>query len=63
MDTSCAIKATAHQLARWICSMLTKGQSYVEQGMDAYEARSQDRQLRALERKARKLGLKLVKAA
>lgn len=63
MDTSCAIKATGHQLARLIYSMLTKGQPYVEQGMDAYEAKSKERQLRALLRKARKLGMELVKAA
>ncbi|WP_163014387.1 transposase, partial [Pseudomonas viridiflava] len=29
MDTCCAIKATAHQLARLIYAMLTKGQPYV----------------------------------
>jgi hypothetical protein len=63
MDTSCAIKATAHQLARLIYSMLTKGQPYVEQGMEAYEAKSKERQLRALLRKAHKLGLELVHAA
>lgn len=63
MDTCCAIKATAHQLARLIYAMLTKGQPYVEQGMEEFEERSRDRQLRALERKARKLGLQLVKAA
>lgn len=60
LDTSCAIKATAHQLARLIYALLTKGQPYVEQGMEAYEARSRDRQLRALQRKAVKLGMRLV---
>jgi hypothetical protein len=63
MDTSCAIKATAHQLARLIYAMLTKGQPYVEQGMEAFEAKSQERQMRALLRKARKWGMELVKAA
>lgn len=62
MDTSCAVKATAHQLARLIYAMVTRGQPYVEQGMEAYERRSKDRQLRALERKARKLGMNLVAA-
>lgn len=62
MDTGCAIKATAHQLARLIYAMLTKGQPYVEKGIEAYEERSRDRQLRALERKARKLGMQLQKA-
>lgn len=63
MDTSKAIKATAHQLARLIYAMLTKGQDYVEKGIDVFEAQRQDRQLRALERKARQLGLTLVQAA
>jgi transposase len=63
MDSAKAIKATAHQLARLIYSMLTNGQPYVEQGIQAYEARTKDRQLRSLEHKARKLGLALVEAA
>lgn len=63
MDTAMAIKATAHQLARLIYAMLTKGQPYVEQGIEAFEARSRKRQLRALQRKAARFGLKLVEAA
>jgi transposase len=62
MDTAKAIKATAHQLARLIYAMLTKGQAYVEQGIEAFELRRQDRQLRALQRKAHKFGLTLVAA-
>lgn len=62
MDKSCAIKATAHQLARLIYAIVTKKEAYVEQGLDEFEARSQERQLRALQRKARKLGLQLVAA-
>ncbi|MFV7466718.1 IS110 family transposase, partial [Pseudomonas shirazica] len=46
MDTSCVIKATAHQLARLVYTLLTKKQTYVEQGLEAFEAKSQDRQLR-----------------
>jgi len=63
MDGVQAIKATAHQLARLIYAMLTKGQDYVEKGIAAFEASSRDRQLRALERKARKFGLSLREAA
>ena len=63
MDSAKAIKATAHQLARLIYSMLTNGQVYVEQGIEAFEAHSKDRQLRSLQRKAHKLGLALVDAA
>jgi hypothetical protein len=42
--------------------MLTKGQPYVEKGIESYEARSKDRQLQALQRKARKFGLTLIEA-
>jgi hypothetical protein len=63
MDTRCAIKATAHQLARLIYAMLTRGQPYVEKGIEEFEERSRNRQLRALDRKARKLGMQLVKAS
>jgi len=62
MDTSCAIKATAHQLARLVYSLLTKKQAYVEKGLEEFEARSQERQVRALLRKARKLGYELMAA-
>jgi transposase len=63
MDGASAVKATAHQLARLIYAMLTKGQPYVEKGIKAFEAQTQDRQLRALQRKAHKFGLELVEAA
>ena len=63
MDTAKAIKATAHQLARLIYAMLTQGQPYVEQGIEAFEDRRQARQLRALQRKAARFGLALVDVA
>ena len=63
MDTAKAIKATAHQLARLIYAMLTNGQAYVEHGIESFEARSKERQLRALKRKARKFGLDVVATA
>lgn len=63
MDGAKAIKATAHQLARLIYSMPTNGQAYVERGIEAFETNSKDRQLRSLQRKARKLGLILAVAA
>ncbi len=56
MDKSSAVKATAHQLARWIYALLTQGQAYVERGIEAFEAQRRDRQLHALQRKAAKLG-------
>lgn len=63
MDTAKATKATAHQLARLIYAMLTQGQPYVEKGMDEFEARRHDRQIRALQRKAHQFGMELVEAA
>lgn len=60
MDTAKAIKATAHQLARLIYAMLTQGQEYVERGIEDFESRSQERQLRNLQRQARRHGLNLV---
>ncbi len=63
MDTSKAIKATAHQLARLIYAMLTQGQDYVEKGIEAFEEQRHDRQLRALQRKAHQFGLALIRAA
>lgn len=63
MDTAKAIKATAHQLARILYAMLTKAEAYAENGIEAFEARSHDRQVRALRRKAARLGLTLAEAA
>lgn len=63
MPKACAIKATAHQLARLIYAMLTRGTAYVEHGIQHYEAQHRDRQLRQLRRKAAQLGLALVEKA
>ena len=60
LDKPRAIKATAHQLARLIYAMLTRGEAYVEKGVAHYEAVRRDRQLHALKRRAQNLGLVLV---
>jgi hypothetical protein len=60
MDSGPAITATAHQLARILYAMLTCGQPYVEEGIQAFEAGRRDRQLRALAGNARKLGFALI---
>ena len=62
MDTPVAIKATARELACLIYLMVTEGQKYVEQGIDAYEKRRLNRKFAHLDRQARKLGLQLVPA-
>lgn len=60
MNAPAAIKATAHQLARLIYLMLTRGQPYVERGVEAFQAISHDRQMQALRRKAAQLGVSIV---
>jgi transposase len=62
MPTGKAIKATAHQLARLIYALLTRGEAYVERGIEAFEAERSERMLRNLHRRANALGLALVPA-
>ena len=62
MDTPVAITATARELACLIYSMVTEGQEYVEQGIEAYERRRLNRKFAHLDRQARKLELQLVPA-
>lgn len=56
LDKPKAIKATAHHLARLIYLMLTRGEEYVERGIEQFEANRRERQLRNLHHKARQLG-------
>ena len=56
MDTAKAVKATAHQLARLVYAMMTRGEEYVERGMECMEAEHRERQLAHLRRQARRLG-------
>jgi transposase len=58
---SAAIKATAHQLARLIYAMITKGQAYVERVMACFEQERLAKQLHHLHRNAQRLGFQLVK--
>ena len=60
MDTPVAIKATARELACLIYLMVTEGQEYVEQGIDAYEKRRLNRKFAHLDRQAQKLGFQLI---
>jgi len=55
-----AIKAMAAHLARLIYRMLTRGQDWVDHGAEVYQKRREERERRALERKAGALGLRLV---
>ena len=62
LDCARAIKATAHQLARLLDAMLTRGEESVERGIEHFESERRDRQLRHLERQARHFNLALVPA-
>lgn len=62
LDAARAVKATAHQLARMIYALLTRGEAYVERGIETFEEARRDRQLRALQRNARRLGFELQHA-
>jgi transposase len=59
MDRAKAVTAAAHKLARIIFALLTKGQTYVDQGQDYFEERYKQRVLHNLKRKAQLLGFEL----
>jgi transposase len=54
------LTATAHQLARIVYLALKHGMTYVRQSQQAYEAQRKEKQIKALKRKARQLGLELI---
>jgi transposase len=58
-----AITATAHKLARLVYSLLTHGTSYVQQGMEEYEAQYRERKVKAMARQAKAFGSTLVPLA
>ena len=58
-----AVKAMARYLACLYYRLLTRGQIWVDRGTEESDRRSQQRELAALQRKARKHGLQLVPAA
>ena len=62
MDPGRAVKATAHQLARLIYALLTRGVAYVERDLAAMETQRRDRQIKHLQRQARHFHLALVPA-
>ena len=52
--------ATAHKLARIVYLALKHGMTYVRQSQEEYEAQMKEKQLKALRRKARQLGLEII---
>lgn len=59
-DSRIAITATAHKLARLIYRLLKYGEEYIDIGAEQYETRFRAGMLKALERKAHRLGFQLV---
>jgi transposase len=55
-----ATTATAHKLARLYYRLIKHGEAYVAQSQAQYEALRRDRDIRALQRRARHFGLELV---
>ena len=55
-----AIKAMAHYLAVLVYRLLTRGQEWVDRGIQEYEQKSQQRTMVHLQRKATSLGYRLV---
>jgi hypothetical protein len=57
------VTATAHKLARIVYLALKHGMTYVRQSQEGYEAQMKERQIKALRRKGRQLGLEVVEKA
>lgn len=57
-----AITAMAHSLARLVYRMLRYGQQYVDKGMEFYQQRYQQQQIKWIQKKATELGLVITLA-
>jgi transposase len=60
LGVQAALTATAHKLARIVYLALKHGMTYVRQSQEDYEAQMKEKQIKALRRKARQLGLEVV---
>jgi transposase len=60
LGVQAALTATAHKLARIVYMALKHGMTYVRQSQEDYEAQMKEKQIKALRRKARQLGLEVV---
>jgi transposase len=60
LGTPAALTATAHKLARIVYLALKHGMTYVRQNQEEYEAQMKEKQIKALKRRARQLGLELI---
>ena len=60
LGAQAAVTATAHKLARIVYLALKHGMTYVRQSQEEYEAQMKEKQIKALRRKARQLGLEII---
>ena len=60
LGVQAALTATAHKLARIVYLALKHGMTYVRQSQEEYEAHMKEKQVKALRRKARQLGLEVT---
>ena len=60
LGAQAAVTATAHKLARIVYLALRHGMTYVRQSQEEYEAQMKEKQIKALRRKARLLGLEII---
>src|SRR4051812_9597942 len=60
LGTQAAVTATAHKLARIVYLALKHGMTYVRQSQEDYEAQMAEKQIKALKRRARQLGLEVI---
>ncbi len=60
LGAQAAVTATAHKVARIVYLALKHGMTYVRQNQEEYEAQMKEKQIKALRRKARQLGLEIV---
>jgi transposase len=63
LGVQAALTATAHKLARIVYLSLKHGMTYVRRSQEEYEAQMKDKQIKALRRKARQLGLEVIETA
>jgi hypothetical protein len=60
LGAQAAVTATAHKLARIVYLALKHGMTYVRQDQADYQAQMKEKQIKALKRKARQLGLEVI---
>jgi len=60
LGAQAAVTATAPKLARIVSLALKHGMTYVRESQEEYEAQMKEKQIKALRRKARQLGLEVI---